>query len=750
MKKHFKISPFKIGLILTVSVYFVVVWNPVLLQVLELQMLDQRFQIRGNRQPGPEVVIAVVDEKSQDILGRWPWSRSVLARLVNQLNDAGAVTIGFDMVFSESGDDPYHDALALIEKIKPGLKNINTDSLFKEIKKVKSPDMEFAEAIGKTGNVALGFFFQDSLEEVRHLSAAQIREGLDRLAPVRYTVIKKETDANLDIAHRFYAVENNLPLLAEASAGFGYFNLIPDIDGVMRSYPVAFRAGDNFYSPLFLQVIANYLQTKDISLTADKFGVTQIKVGDLDIPVDNKGNFLINYYGGPKTFPHIPVVDIILGNVGRETLEGRIVLVGATGKGIFDLRATPFERIYPGVEINATIIDNILQGNYLRKPLGYLTYNYLLVLLIGIVLSFVISRLKALPGLLLVVFFLISNYFLNQWLFNRGTLINLVYPTIQILGVYLSITGYNYFSESKQRQFIHNAFGQYLSPTVIKRLINNPEMLKLGGEQKRMTVFFSDVTSFSTISENLTPTQLVKLLNEYLSTMTDIILKHDGTIDKYEGDAIIAFFGAPVDYPEHALRACLASIEMQKTLEQMREVWGSQGRSQLTARMGINTGVMLVGNMGSATRMDYTVMGDAVNLASRLEGVNKVYGTYMVISHFTYEDVRTAIQVRELDHIRVVGKTEPVKIYEIIGKKGETPEIILKALERFAKGRELYRKQEWELALERLHEIPNLKPNDKPTQVFIQRCEEFIEMEKKSGKKVFPENWDGVYQMTSK
>jgi adenylate cyclase len=492
------------------------------------------------------------------------------------------------------------------------------------------------------------------------------------------------------------------------------------------------------------------LQTKDISLTADKFGVAQIKVGDLDIPVDNKGNFLINYYGGPKTFPHISISDIILGKVGQETLEGRIVLVGATGKGIFDLRATPFERIYPGVEINATIIDNILQGNYLRKPLGYLTYNYLLVLLIGLVLSFAISRLKALPGLLLMIFFLISNYFFNQWMFNRGTLVNLVYPTLQILGVYLSITGYNYFSESKQRQFIYNAFGQYLSPTVIKRLINNPDMLKLGGEQKRMTAFFSDVTSFSTISENLTPTQLVKLLNEYLSTMTDIILKHDGTIDKYEGDAIIAFFGAPVDYPEHALRACLASIEMQKTLEQMREVWQSQGRSQLTARMGINTGVMLVGNMGSTTRMDYTVMGDAVNLASRLEGVNKVYGTNMIISHFTFEDVRTAVQVRELDYIRVVGKTEPVKNYEIIGKKGETPELILKALERFAKGRELYRKQEWALALERFHEIEQLKPNDRPAQVFIQRCEEFVELERKNGNKVFSENWDGVYQMTSK
>jgi adenylate cyclase len=317
------------------------------------------------------------------------------------------------------------------------------------------------------------------------------------------------------------------------------------------------------------------------------------------------------------------------------------------------------------------------------------------------------------------------------------------------------MTSFNLFNETRQKKFIKGVFSQFLSPKVVKQLVDNPDLLKLGGNQNRLTAFFSDVAGFSGISEKLTPQQLVTLLNEYLTAMTDIILKHEGTIDKYEGDAIIAFWGAPINHPEHALQACRAAIEMQEKLVVMREKWKSQGGDELYVRMGINTGVVVVGNMGSTTRMDYTVMGDTVNLASRLEGVNKVYGTEITISNFTYEDVRDEFAVRELDLIRVVGKTEPVSIYELIGESKNIEDEEKKFHEFFSEALTAYRNREWDRAYELFQNVLEIKPDDGPAKTFIARCEQYQFANKdgrrKSDKEALPgPGWDGVYQMTSK
>jgi adenylate cyclase len=407
------------------------------------------------------------------------------------------------------------------------------------------------------------------------------------------------------------------------------------------------------------------------------------------------------------------------------------------------------------VEINATIIDNILQENYLRRPPSYQFFTGALVIAIGIILSLAVARLNAVTGFLMSFAALAAYIFVNQELFNRGTWYNLTYPSLQIFGVYLSITAYNYFSESKQKSFIRGAFGQFLSPTVVKQLVDNPDQLKLGGDQVRMTGFFSDVAGFSTISETLTPKQLVELLNEYLTAMTDIVLKYEGTIDKYEGDAIIAFWGAPIKHSDHALRACRASLAMQKKLIDMRKVWKEQGRAEMQVRIGLNTGLMVVGNMGSASRMDYTMMGDAVNLASRLEGVNKVYGTQTMVSQFTYEDVKDQLEFRELDKIRVMGKNEPVSIYEVLTEKGSLTPEQKEGFALFAKGLENYRGQLWEEAIEVFQNVQKLIPDDPPCNAFIERCRTYIKSRELSRRaedkaRVPPDDWDGVYQMTSK
>ena len=756
-----KITPLKIGFFLTLVIAGLVKLEPDFLEGIELLLIDQRFITRGTLPPGPEVVIAVIDEKSQDALGRWPWPRSTLAVLVDKLTEAGAATIGFDVVFSEKGDSINDEILQLLKnnKLVEKAGTELSDQIKRQVLTGKTSDEQFAESLRNGENTVLGYFFHPNLEDIKHLSPELLREGFNQVKAYKYQKVTLHPGADLKYIIDMPAVESNLPLFSDSILSAGYFNLAPDPDGIFRRFPMIIKSRNDFYPPLTVQILANYYSyiqdDTTLSFEANQYGVSKVNIGEINIPVDNEGRFMINYYGETKTFKRYSIVDIIQGNFEPEDFDSRIVLVGATGIAVHDLRATPFDKSLPGVEIHATVIDNIIHENYLKRPEGYLTYNYLAVLILGVFLSVILVKISALYGFILSVTLLFGLYFGNQEFFNRGIWINLVYPSLQIIVVYLSMTSFNLFQETKQKKFIRGAFGQFLSPKVVKDLVENPELLKLGGKKIRMTAFFSDVAGFSGISEKLTPQQLVGLLNEYLTAMTDIIHKHDGTIDKYEGDAIIAFWGAPINNPDHALQACQAAIEMQEKLVEMRKVWKSQNRDELYVRMGINTGLMVVGNMGSTSRMDYTMMGDPVNLASRLEGVNKVYGTDIMISNYTYEDVMDKVVVRELDLIRVVGKNEPVSIFELVCESTNIKDEDKKILELFSEALTAYRNREWERANDLFKNILEIDPNDGPSKTFIVRCEQFQFADKggrrKTDKEALPgPGWDGVYQMTSK
>ncbi|MGV7220485.1 MAG: CHASE2 domain-containing protein [Nitrospinales bacterium] len=756
-----KLTPLKIGFFLTILSVALVKLEPDFLEGIELLLIDQRFINRGILPPGPEVVIAVIDEKSQDALGRWPWPRSTLAALVDKLTEAGAATIGFDVVFSEKGDSINDEVLQLLKnnKLLEKAGAELSDQIKNEILTGKTSDEQFAESLLNSENTILGYFFHGKNEDIKHLSPELIKEGLNHIKAFKYQSVKLHPGAELKYIKNMPAVENNLPIFSDSTLSAGYFNNDPDSDGIYRSFPMIIKSRENYYPPLTIQMLAYYYSyfQDDITLSfeVNEYGISSLKIGKTNIPVNNEGKFMINYYGGKKTFKRYSIVDIIEGNFDSDDFDGRIVLVGATGIGVHDLRATPFDKELPGVEIHATVIDNILHENYLKRPDGYNTYNYLAVFILGVFLSVSLVRVSALYGFLLSVSLIVGIALGNQELFNRGIWINMVYPSLQVMVVYLSMTSFNLFHETKQKKFIRGAFGQFLSPKVVKDLVENPDLLKLGGKKIRMTAFFSDVAGFSGISEKLTPQQLVALLNEYLTAMTDIIHKHDGTIDKYEGDAIIAFWGAPINNPDHALQACQAALEMQEKLVEMRKVWKSQNRDELYVRMGINTGPMVVGNMGSTSRMDYTMMGDPVNLASRLEGVNKVYGTDIMISNFTYEDIMDKVAVRELDLIRVVGKTEPVSIFELICESKNFEGEDKKVYELFTEALTAYRNREWDRAHEILGNILEIKPDDGPAKTLIERCKQFQFADKggrrKSDKDALPgPGWDGVYQMTSK
>jgi adenylate cyclase len=467
-------------------------------------------------------------------------------------------------------------------------------------------------------------------------------------------------------------------------------------------------------------------------------------LGKLSIPTNEDGRVLINYRGPQKTFPHYSATDVIHGRVPPKAFQGKIVLVGATAIGIYDMRVTPFEHVFPGLEIHANVIDSILQGQFLHRPNWITLVDILIIAGVGLILGGLLPRVKALWGALVGGGLFLSVLALGKILFeSQGVWMNLTYPTLNLVFIYLGVTGYRYMTEEREKKKIRGAFQYYLTASVVEEMLKNPDKLKLGGEKKDLTVLFSDIRGFTSISENMTPEGLVKLLNEYLTSMTDMVFKHDGLLDKYIGDAVMAVWGAPLDQPDHAKRACLTALDMLDELHRLQKKWSAEGLPVLNIGIGVNAGPMVVGNMGSARRFNYTVMGDSVNIGSRLEGLNKVYGTNIIVSQMTFEKVQEEFLGRELDLVRVKGKGLPVKIFELLAPKATASADQQALAGVFHAGLEEYRKRNWEKAREIWQSLLAKFPHDGPAKIYLERCETL-------SKNPPPPDWDGVYTMTTK
>ncbi len=425
-----------------------------------------------------------------------------------------------------------------------------------------------------------------------------------------------------------------------------------------------------------------------------------------------------------------------------QSLAGTYAIVGWTAVSAHDIGVIPVQNDYPRVGIYHNAINTVLSGRFMRRPGTAATVPFMLA--IAVSLGFALKRLDARKSIIAVIvsfvavnavviaLFIGADLWLEQFALGLSALL----PSV-------AITSMKFIGEESQRRFIKSAFSQYLSPDVIENIIVHPEALRLGGESRTITVFFSDVQGFTSLSERMSPKELVSFLNEYLSAMTDIILSHSGTVDKYIGDAIMAFYGAPHELPDQAVRACMATIEMKRRLRELQDHWRSLGQEAIRMRIGINTGEAVVGNMGSHNRMNYTAMGDTVNLASRLEGANKFYGSSAMISESTYLLSADAVEARDLDVIRVVGKTEPIRIYELLGRKGTLPTHMNDMLDKYNRGIEYFRQKEWKQALKAFRDAVRAVPDDGPSVAYIERCEKFL-------KRPPSRDWDGVYTMKSK
>lgn len=748
----FSINPFSITTYLTLVILFIFIFiEPSLLEIVELKTLDLRFKSRGTMKPHDAVVLAVIDEKSLNKEGRWPWPRSKIAKLIDYLSNDGAKVIGFDIGFLEPDENTN---LELIDQFQQKIESLQlNNSKIKEFiqeRKLRADnDRILANTIRRSrAKIVLGHFFYMNPAALNYrVEQKDIERQIERIKNSKYPLIMYDDPQGMAIDPFIsaYIPEANIDILSQAAHSSGYFNTVADRDGVVRWMPLVFKCGRNIYAPLSIQSVWHYLDQPQLMVKVANYGIRGIKMGERFIPTAEDGKMLINYLGPEQTFPHYSLSDIMRGNIPQGTFKDKIVMVGATAIAIYDTRSTPFSSLgeYPGLEIHATVINNIITDNFLKKPKWTTLFDALAILIIGLFTGVVVRRVGALKGILFSSVLFILYILTSYWLFMYwGIWVTIIYPLLTLVLVYISLTVYHYLTEERERKKIKGAFTYYVSSSVVNEMLKHPEKLKLGGDRKDLSVLFSDIRGFTTIAERLTPEEVVHLLNEYLTVMTDIVLKNDGLLDKYIGDAIMALYGAPLDLPDHPIRACHSALEMMTELERLNQKWIAEGKHPIDIGIGINTGPMIVGNMGSVERFDYTAMGDSVNLGSRLEGANKSYKTNIIISEFTFERVKNNFTCMELDSVRVKGKKRPVKIYSLVGYEN-LPNIQEEVINQFNQGIAFYKKKKWDKAINIFENITAIDPDLYAAYVYIERC---LDLKKNPP----PPDWDGVYTMTTK
>jgi adenylate cyclase len=719
------------GIVLSLAVLIIMFTQDIFFTVtplkkMENSTLDMRFQHRGAL-PIPQesldvIIVDISDASLKALPHNYPWPHSYYAHILRNLKRAGVLAVGIDITFGQpDAEDP-------------------------------KGDQEMIDAIRETKILALA--------------------GKTEIVNRQYSIQEK------DFGNIFY----------QADSSIGIVYLPADDDAIYRRYQPMDAARDantdqlNLLPSFSFAALNKVYHLPPAATPEDRPG--EFIYNGKSIPKADDVTMYINYYGPNYTFKHIPFADVIddssfqtvdeknagadinmfddpdIGYLGNGFFNNKIVLIGSTmpeEKDIFSVPVSQGKRAgdntMDGVEIHANVIQNVLDNNFLaREPkwIDILAIIFFTALTYTVVteIKHIKLRFQGLNEILGAGFVLIewgAIVFVSFRLFEHSNYVTIATNPMLAVGLgFIGATVYNYLHERKQKNLIKNMFTQYLNPAVVNQLVENPDKLRLGGERKTLTVFFSDIAGFTSLSEKSTPEGLVALLNEYLSAMTDIIFAHAGTLDKFEGDAIMAFWGAPIDQQDHALRACKASLKMQEELVSIRKRWKEEDKPDLYVRIGLNTGEMLVGNMGGAGRFDYTVIGDSVNLASRLESANKQYKSSIMIGQSTYEHVKDHIIARELDMLVVVGKTEPVKVYELLGLKetGVTQELS-RFLELYHEGLRLHRLQKWEEAIACFEQSLKIKSDDYPAQIYIERSR-LYQMTPP------PENWDGVFVLKSK
>ncbi len=644
-------------------------------------------------------MIVAIDELSVDALGRWPWRRSVIADLLDRITESGASVVGFDILFSEPEIVPELQALrAVRDALDHSRTGLNFDStVLSEALHRADTDRQLEEAIGRSGRTVLGYFFRTAKGEASavHHKRPPLERRLPGIKKSRIGIVRVPVATAMPVL-RCVDVEPNLERFHRVANRLGFFSVLHDPDGVLRRAPLVASCGDHLYVSLSLAMVETLADARAMVI-GDAHGLHEIRVGRASIPTDEGGRILINYRGPAGSFPQYSAVDVLEGRVARAALKGTAVLVGPTEPGIMDIHTTPFGPGVPGVEVHANVIDNVLAGSALRRHDGLVLAEFAILVVSGLLLITVVPRTGgAVRGAFFaaVVLALIAGGIIFAFL-ARGLWINLAYPVISVLVTYVVLAVAQSVTVEVRGRRIRRAFATYVPPDVVNELVRHPESLRLGGERRDLSILFSDIRGFTGLSEELGPERVVELLNAYLTPMTRVVFETRGTLDKYIGDAIVAFWGAPLPLSDHPRRACEAALGMQGELERLqRERSDLQGIDSLRVGMGIHCAEVVVGNMGSELRFDYTVMGDGVNICSRLEGLTKYYGVGILASAELVDRLPPTFLVRELDTIRVKGREEAVRIFQVLGCRApDRQEAVW--LESYAAGLRAYRMGHW-------------------------------------------------------
>jgi adenylate cyclase len=708
--------------------------DPAPLEEIRLRTFDFYQSLRPRETVSRPVVIVDIDEASLKEIGQWPWPRTILADLVTRLTELGVVAIGFDIIFAEP--DRMSPSIAATS-----FRNLDDDTRNK-LRTLPSNDEVFAQAIGRS-RVVVGQA-GSATAAPRSQAEAALQTGFAVRGP----------DATPFLV-TFAGLLRNVPVIEQAAAGRGVFSVLPERDGIVRRVPLVMRAQGAMAPSLSIELLRVVTNSSAILVRTDQAGVQSVAVPGLQVPTDQNGRFWV-HFNKHDPARYVSAKDVLQGRVPRDRVEGKLVLMGTSAVGLLDIKTTPVSAAIPGVEIHAQILESALTKSSLTYPNYAVGVELLVAVFVGLMIIIVAPMLRAsiiiaLGAIVAAALIGTSWYLYSQY----NLLIDFTYPLISSALVYLALVFMNYVKEQKQRQQIRAAFGYYLSPALVEQLARSPEKLVLGGEERRMTVLFSDVRGFTTISEHYKhdPQGLTRLMNQFLTPLTNSIIERKGTIDKYIGDAIMAFWNAPLDDPQQEINACEAALEMLARADRLNQQFKREAEQNggkympLNVGIGLNTGPCVVGNMGSDFRFNYSVLGDTVNVASRLEARTKDYRVPIVIGAQTEQQAKEKFATIEIDRIQVKGKSEPETVFTVLGHAELRQDPNFQDLRELTAGMlRSYREQDWTRALEAI-ELCRKAGERFGIAALYDMYAERIEAFRRTPP---PPDWNGVYEAESK
>ena len=708
--------------------------DPPLIEELRVRVFDYYQLLRPREATQHPVVIADIDEQSLKRFGQWPWPRTLIADLVAKLNEAGALAIGFDVFFPEADRTSPSTAADAFRNIDDETKN--------KLRALPSNDAVLADTMRRS-RVVLG------------------ESGLPDPAPVPPNAPPGIGIATLGGNPRPYLFNfpgllRDLPVLEQAASGRGLATIRTERDGIIRRVPMIMMAQGALMPSLSLEILRVATKQSTLLIRTDPGGVQSVAIPGFVIPTDSNGQLWVHFARHDYQGRFVSIADIMDGKIPADRFRQRLVLIGTSATGLLDAKTTPIDPVMPGVEVHAQVLENILAQSVLSAPSYAVGTELLAAVVVGLIVVWLAPILG--PAWLLVFGgVIIAASIGSSWYFyeHYRLLIDFTYPLLSSLLVYVTLLFANYMSEQAQRRRIRSAFGQYLSPALVEQLAQSPEKLVLGGEERNMTILFSDVRGFTTISEMFKhdPQGLTKLMNSFLTPLSNAILDRKGTIDKYIGDAIMAFWNAPLDDNEHEINACEAALDMQDRVKMLNKAREEEAKAngtrfiQLNVGIGLNSGPCVVGNMGSDSRFDYSVLGDTVNMASRLESQTKSYALPILIGGRTAEAVKDKYALLEVDFITVKGKTEPEVIHTVLGRRDVAASGEYAKMDELSrKMLESYRRREWDSVMAIIEKCRAGAEHfgvGGVLEIYSERVREFRESPP-------PDDWNGVYALKTK